>query len=223
MPIRSRERLDCSLENCTKKAVSRTYCSTHYNRWRVHGDVQAHIPVKTKGDKLCKIESCTNISKSLEWCTGHYVRYKKLGDPQAWKPFRRAILECKVNGCNKPHCALGYCAGHHRRFVKHGDPLAHKPMGIIVGVRLNDDGYLTEYDYATKKRRLQHRIVMEQLLGRPLRPGENVHHINGIRSDNCPENLELWVSSQPSGQRVDDLVQWAYEIIELYGSTSVSP
>jgi hypothetical protein len=52
---------------------------------------------------------------------------------------------------------------------------------------------------------------MEQMLGRPLRQRENVHHINGIRDDNSPENLELWVKPQPNGQRVADLVRWVVE------------
>lgn len=62
----------------------------------------------------------------------------------------------------------------------------------------------------------EHRLIMSQLLNRPLILGENVHHKNGNRQDNTPENLELWNTSQPAGQRVEDKIKWAKEILKLY-------
>jgi hypothetical protein len=63
-------------------------------------------------------------------------------------------------------------------------------------------------------------LVMEQVFGRHLVAQETVHHRNGVREDNRPENLELWTRPQPAGIRVSDAIAWAREILALYTGVS---
>ena len=66
----------------------------------------------------------------------------------------------------------------------------------------------------------EHIIVMERILGRYLLPTESVHHRNGVRDDNRPENLELWTKPQSTGIRVSDAVAWTREILAQYAGAS---
>lgn len=46
---------------------------------------------------------------------------------------------------------------------------------------------------------LEHRLVMARKLGRALKRNETVHHKDGDRKNNHPDNLELWIGRQPKG------------------------
>lgn len=68
---------------------------------------------------------------------------------------------------------------------------------------------------------LEHIAVIIAKLGRPLFPEESVHHKNGIKMDNRPDNLEIPLH-HPPGQRVEDMLVWAKSIIKRYSEPGAS-
>lgn len=44
-----------------------------------------------------------------------------------------------------------------------------------------------------------------------------MHHLNGDKLDNRPDDLELWTTNHPYGQRVADKIAWAKELLRTYG------
>jgi hypothetical protein len=71
------------------------------------------------------------------------------------------------------------------------------------GRRQRSDGYIEVW--TPTGAHLEHRVVMGQTLGRPLAPGEVVHHIDGDKANNEPANLHLTTQSEHIREHLADM------------------
>lgn len=160
--------------------------------------------------------ACRAGTRECEQC-GKTFQLKLTTDPHATANPRRFCT---------PECGAMWRSENlsHRYLTGEGYVLIVKPPTMSRG--LNDQGYV-RVNLGTGRlargRVLEHRYVMEQQLGRELLPDETVHHVNGQKTDNRPENLELWVSKHPKGQRVEDVVEWATEMLQRYAPDRLKP
>jgi hypothetical protein len=186
-----------------------------------------------KGTAPCTIDGCVKLQLARGWCSTHYTRWQRFGSADAEVRYRSEVRNkgatCSVDGCDKPAHSGGFCPAHYQRNRIYGDPLGQAPPQPVKtlddlrreavegapGGTLSPNGY--RYRTLNKRSYGEHRLVMEFHLGRALVGDEQPHHKNGNRSDNRIENLELWSSLQPSGQRVTDKLAYAREIIARYG------
>lgn len=179
--------------------------------------------------RICSVEGCLNKHFGRSYCRIHYERWRKHGDVtktghSIWHSSE--VTKCTVDGCDSVASARGLCTKHYHRWKRTGDVNTHRRINF----RDNGSGNLTEEGYIllcrpnhpnakSRGRVLEHVVIMSEILGRPLDDGEIVHHKNGIKSDNRPENLELcFVHSHIKGQLMKDVVDnYLQDYIKLYG------
>ena len=176
---------------------------------------------------VCKLDFCDKsgrITRGL--CKGHYAQLLK-GKPLTpliyqVEPEHRQGQPCTAPDCDRLIIARKLCRAHYEQMMRGSEISAIRPIGAKGAGTISSDGYRKLFrpghpNAAGKGTIYEHRLVMSEVLGRPLLDHENVHHINGDRLDNRPENLELWSTSQPKGQRVAEKVAWARSMLDLYG------
>lgn len=212
----------CEAADCERPVYARQLCGRHYKQWHRSGAVKVD-----EAPKGCKVPTCDRLAVTRGWCHGHYLRWSRQGDVKADVPLSRPVRDvCAVENCERGGHSGGHCRTHARRKQLYGDPLAGGPIRQRNAGGSLSHGYwviavsaeMREFVPAGRRTELEHRLVMAQQLGRPLRADEVVHHKNGDRVDNRPANLELWTTVQPKGQRVTDKLAYAYMLIERYAS-----
>lgn len=173
-----------------------------------------------KNPPQCSVADCVKLVKANTMCAAHHKKWKRWGDPlhPDMRGNYRTKFACDADGCGKLPVARGLCQVHYRDERIANDRKNGRTSGYTKHL---NNGYTFVYvpghpRSGTNGYVAEHRLVMEEFIGRYLEQHETVHHLNGQRSDNRISNLELWSSRQPQGQRVTDKIEYAKEILRAY-------
>jgi recombination endonuclease VII len=135
----------CSVDGCDRESAIKGYCSAHYQRWRVKGDVgPAAIQRKpSKPPRPCHVDGCDRKHYSKGYCCAHYQRWSKDGNPGLVEVMEFSKADgprvCSVSGCTRPYLASGYCSAHWQRWNRDGEPGAAE-ISAPSGLRCKVEG-----------------------------------------------------------------------------------
>jgi len=140
-------------------------------------------PFSTKGLKTFLGKHHTNETKKI-------LREQKLGKKLSSEHRAKVIktLQYGQKGKNNPMWKGGFS-------LKKADVGKGKRKQWYRIIKVSNHPFASKNGYI-----LEHRLVMEKKLGRYLKKNEFVHHINGNKRDNRPENLQLMQTQRHYGK-----------------------
>ena len=99
-------------------------------------------------------------------------------------------MKCSIEGCAKNAHSRGWCHAHYKKWHEHGSPTHGRSYERAPGQgTVNWSGYIAVV--RDGKKCMQHRVVAEAAIGRPLPKKSIVHHVDGNRRNNDPTNLAV--------------------------------
>ena len=150
---------------------------------------------------VCSFEGCGRDAVCHEMCDKHYRRVLKHGDVNHvrpdLKPQPRPCVICgkiftppKRHGAT--HCSKSCTAKEPHNIVRCS--VMGKEYATEIGIALRDRG--EGKTYRKYMNRHEHRVVAESILGRPLVKGEVIHHKDGKKRNNSPDNISITTQGQ---------------------------
>ncbi|MCK9370682.1 HNH endonuclease [Candidatus Dojkabacteria bacterium] len=134
----------------------------------------------------------------------------------------KTCLECGKLFIKKPNTSVRYF-NKIRRFCSHACYSKHRSKEFVGeksgrwngGKVKNTNGYVRLMDKNHRRQDnnhyvAEHILIAENILKRPIEKTEVIHHINGIKNDNRPENLYLF-NDIGEHHRYHDYLRWKSE------------
>jgi|TARA_B110000483_G_C18040298_1_gene482330 hypothetical protein len=116
-------------------------------------------------------------------------------------------------GCERPEVVSTYLDIVNGKLVTSANKSTNK--GGYVTYSINNGEYNGNIFHGPYS---GHKLIYEMYNGVTLTSNQNIHHKNGVRDDNHIDNLELWDTSQPAGQRVLEKLSYYFELVKSHSN-----
>lgn len=183
----------CSIDWCNRKVKPHgKYCAAHYQERMKYGKF---FTLEERAEN--KRKAAEDRKETMKRVWDNYTPEQR----EERASILRRDVRCSIEGCGRKHSGHGLCDMHLYR-LKHfgaatgvGPTRPNRGKGRTIAPTGYVQLFVPDYHCASKKGYVfEHRYVMEQHLGRHLKKGEVVHHIDGDKQNNAIENLQLFAS-----------------------------